>query len=887
MEGDVAAAVVPQAAVVRNDATGKKYKVAVRHAIAVDGAEGQGVHNVAQDITVLTLKKNFTGVIGAPSYQHVVVKWERSGCPHGRGETLSDTELIPLEGTLVLEVSAAIDAAAPPPPPNISSSTRPPPAPRDIAGNSASKVHATKSSNTPQQQLATPQRRELLDLANQMFRGESPPLRDSTNTPRGRDDATLDSAHLQEDDGYRSVADSVRPERRGLSARRSVSAIRHEDPNLSRSPPDSRHTSDSSMWMERCLLLERQKDSLEKKLQDMEREVSVGRIHVHGEHPPPVPRVVAASSSEISTQQSGANLLPAPPVMQPSKALQEELSTLQRRRKMLRDVRTARVDEWEQQKQHLQSSIHGKKNALIQTLRQRLRDSQGRLSRVLVETSDHTVAVHALQKELSATDAQADMEKVRVDEATRRLDRCKERMIALLTQMQPGPLSDEGVRKKDMELAQFIASTAAQKHKHLVALDLRSSRTKHLRGTYEETLQQRVRLHHSVEDAKGNIRVIVRMRPVVPNDASQPQHIKHLEDGALEVDEARNAVFLSTPTTGMKRFEFYSVYGPAQDSVAQQGVLFEEQVRPLLKSVLDGTNVAVMAYGPTGSGKTFTILGKTESGQLSGLLPQSVEFLLDTLMAPSTPQTPLSSNSETRLQVVESCTMTMVEVYMDQVYDILGQLHGALESAAKVDVRQGSDTVSLNGVTEVPVSRWDDAVRYLQEGLRLRKTHRTLKNLESSRSHLIVSLHLVVQATGGATYRSKLVFVDLAGSERVSKSLSQGERLKEAQHINKSLSALGDVVHALSTTPRPAYIPYRNSRLTQLLFDAIGGNAKTLLITCICPHLPQQHNMSETQSTLQFASRAKNVRNALVQRAHSTPNTSIDSSHVEGDQQPL
>jgi hypothetical protein len=847
---------VPQAAVVRNDATGKKYKVTVRHAIPATSANG-GLHHVAQDITVLTLKKNFTSVINAPSHHHVVVRWERSPAAHGKGERLQDAELIPLEGQLVLEVSLAAESAlsAPSAPPPSSSATKPPPAPaRD--GSTPKPVHGSTSHH----QLATPQRRELLDLAKQIFHGESPlAFRDRT-PQRGQ---SMGASTHDIEDGYRSVAESVeRSTSRGsTSVRRSISAARHD-------PSNSMQINDS-MWMERCLLLERQKDELERRLQDVERERHT------------TPSVAANSIPHAIPQHLSAAPQVSPASLQPSKALQDELNSLNRRRKMLVDVHTAKLEEWELQKQHLQSSILSKKDSLIQRFRQRAEDCQGRLRHTLGESSEEAVAVRSLQKELDATDARADVEKVRVDEATRRLDRCKERMIALLTQFPPSPNADEAVRRKDMELAQFIASTAAQKHKHLVALDHRSSRTKHLRGAYEETLQQRVRLHHSVEDAKGNIRVVVRMRPVVPNDASQPQHIKHLEDGALELDEARNAVLLSTPTTGLKRFEFYSVYGPARDSVAQQGALFEEQVKPLLKSVLDGTNVAVMAYGPTGSGKTFTILGKTESGQLSGLLPQSVEFLLDTLMAPSTPRTPASTSSE-KLQTVEACTMTMVEIYMDQVYDILGQLHGALESAAKVDVRQGSDTVSLNGVTEVPVSRWDDAVRYLQEGLRVRKTHRTLKNLESSRSHFIVSLHLVIQASGGATYRSKLVFVDLAGSERVSKSLSQGERLKEAQHINKSLSALGDVVHALSSTPRPAYIPYRNSRLTQLLFDAVGGNAKTLLVTCICPHLPQQHNMSETQSTLQFASRAKNVRNALVQRSRDTPNTSIDSSNAEG-----
>lgn len=850
---------VPSVAIVRNHATGKKYKVSVRKALQVE--EG---YFVAQDITVLTLKKNFVEVLEAPSFTNVLVRWERT-VGAGRGELLSDRELIPLEGQLVLEVSESTNAAS------TNSSARPPPAP--VVQKRETSTH-----------LATPQRQELLNLAKHIFHG------DSSLTFRDRDtraDPRLSSPEVQagpgngprpdasdaaDDDGYHSVVEVLRPERRSPSVHRGSrsTSVVHDDASRSPSHPSS------NVWIERCLLLEKQKDSLEKKLLEMQqREESSARSGScrSATNAPHREREECTTPATHPIQP----IVPDPSrVTVPSKHLCDELDAVRRRRRMLREVRAAKGDEVVAHKQHLQSSIQTKKDAATHSLEHRIKAAKLQLHHSLAEIQQETAVVQGLQRDLDTTDAQADAEKVKVDEATRRLDRCKERMVALMTKYPPPALSassldqSDALRRKDVELAQFIAATAAQKHKHLVALHQRTSRTKHLRDTYEETLSQRVRLHHSVEDAKGNIRVVVRMRPVVPNDALQPQHIKHLEEGSLEVDELRNAVFLSTPTTGIKRFEFYSVYGPASDSVAQQGVVFEEQVKPLLKSVLDGTNVAVMAYGPTGSGKTFTILGRTESGQLSGLLPQSVEFLLDTLVANS-------ESEQEPMRRVQSCTMNMVEVYLDQVYDILGQLHGSLEAASKLDVRQGVDAVSLSGVVEVDITKWEDAVRYIQDALRVRKTHRTLKNLESSRSHLIVTLHVSVQCgtKGSEPYRSKLVFVDLAGSERVSKSLSQGERLKEAQHINKSLSALGDVVHALSSTPRPSYIPYRNSRLTQLLFDALGGNAKTLLVTCICPHLPQQHNVSETQSTLQFASRVKSVRNALIQRsARDTLNSS-------------
>ena len=112
---------------------------------------------------------------------------------------------------------------------------------------------------------------------------------------------------------------------------------------------------------------------------------------------------------------------------------------------------------------------------------------------------------------------------------------------------------------------------------------------------------------------------------------------------------------------------------------------------------------------------------------------------------------------------------------------------------------------------------------------------------------------------------SKIVFVDLAGSERVSKSHSTGDRLKEAMHINKSLSALGDVIAALSQSQ--SFVPYRNSKLTMLLQECIGGNSKTLMCACVCPGTPWSTNLSETVSTLNFASRVRSVRNNIHRNA--------------------
>ncbi|AEE28407.1 P-loop nucleoside triphosphate hydrolases superfamily protein with CH (Calponin Homology) domain-containing protein [Arabidopsis thaliana] len=323
---------------------------------------------------------------------------------------------------------------------------------------------------------------------------------------------------------------------------------------------------------------------------------------------------------------------------------------------------------------------------------------------------------------------------------------------------------------------------------------------KHLHGlTYAATGYQRVleenrKLYNQVQDLKGSIRVYCRVRPFLPGQKSVLTTVDHLEDSTLSI---------ATPSKygkeGQKTFTFNKVFGP---SASQEAVFADTQ--PLIRSVLDGYNVCIFAYGQTGSGKTFTMMGPNE--------------LTD---------------------------------------ETLGVNYRALSDLFHLSKIRNStqDGINVPEATLVPVSTTSDVIHLMNIGQKNRAVSATAMNDRSSRSHSCLTVHVQGKdLTSGVTLRGSMHLVDLAGSERIDKSEVTGDRLKEAQHINKSLSALGDVIASLSQ--KNNHIPYRNSKLTQLLQDALGGQAKTLMFIHISPEL---EDLGETLSTLKFAERVATV----------------------------
>eukprot|EP00903_Cladosiphon_okamuranus_P011418 g10760.t1 len=272
------------------------------------------------------------------------------------------------------------------------------------------------------------------------------------------------------------------------------------------------------------------------------------------------------------------------------------------------------------------------------------------------------------------------------------------------------------------------------------------------------------------------------------------------------------------------------------------GDVFED-TRNLVQSALDGYNVCVFAYGQTGSGKTWTMTGG--KGEQRGLTPRVIEEIFGNI-----------EKAKGNLQVTVSCYF--IELYLDNLRDLLWAMEHTRGTPPKLEVHMESNkmVVVKNAVTK-EVASAAELMRLFNAGNNQRKIGGTKMNAESSRSHSIFSILLeVYNKTSKKTATGKLSLVDLAGSERADKTGATQERLKEAQSINKSLSALGDVISALSTNEK--FVPYRNNKLTQVMQDSLGGNAKTLMFVNISP---ADYNQDETVTALTYATRVKLITN--------------------------
>ncbi|XP_078177087.1 kinesin-like protein KIN-14M isoform X3 [Carex rostrata] len=349
---------------------------------------------------------------------------------------------------------------------------------------------------------------------------------------------------------------------------------------------------------------------------------------------------------------------------------------------------------------------------------------------------------------------------------------------------------------------------------------------------YHAVLADNRRLHNEVLELKGNIRVYCRIRPFLPGEDRKNTSIESIgDDGELILAN------LSKPgKDGNKAFTFNRVFDPAS---TQEQVFLD--IRPLVRSVLDGYNVCIFAYGQTGSGKTYTMTGPNSPTEKDwGVNYRALNDLFNI--------------SQERKQVIDyEVGVQMIEIYNEQVRDLLST-DGVQKKLGIVNASQPNG-LAVPDATMHTVQSTSDVVDLMELGFSNRSVGATALNERSSRSHSILTIHVCgVDQKTQSTLRGSLHLVDLAGSERVDRSEATGDRLKEAQHINKSLSALGDVIFALAQ--KSPHVPYRNSKLTQVLQTSLGGHAKTLMFVQVNP---DASSYSETLSTLKFAERVSTV----------------------------
>ncbi|VAH09431.1 unnamed protein product [Triticum turgidum subsp. durum] len=348
---------------------------------------------------------------------------------------------------------------------------------------------------------------------------------------------------------------------------------------------------------------------------------------------------------------------------------------------------------------------------------------------------------------------------------------------------------------------------------------------------YHKVLAENQKLFNEVQELRGNIRVYCRVRPFLPGQDKKSTTIDYIgESGDLLISNP-----LKQGKDGQRMFKFNKVF----NSFASQADVFSD-TQPLIRSVLDGFNVCIFAYGQTGSGKTYTMSGPSTSKKDWGVNYRALNDLFD-----------ISLNRRNIFSY--EVGVQMVEIYNEQVRDLLS--NKIAQKRLGIWSTSQPNGLVLPDASLYPVKSTSDVLDLMEIGLANRAVGATALNERSSRSHSILTVHVRgVDVKTGSISRGCLHLVDLAGSERVERSEATGDRLKEAQHINKSLSALGDVIFALAQ--KNAHVPYRNSKLTQVLQSSLGGQAKTLMFVQINPDV---ESYSETISTLKFAERVSGV----------------------------
>mmetsp|Transcript_12635 Transcript_12635/g.25766 ORF Transcript_12635/g.25766 Transcript_12635/m.25766 type:complete len:1150 (-) Transcript_12635:39-3488(-) len=366
--------------------------------------------------------------------------------------------------------------------------------------------------------------------------------------------------------------------------------------------------------------------------------------------------------------------------------------------------------------------------------------------------------------------------------------------------------------------------------------------------------ERRKTLHNKIEDMKGRIRVYVRIRPLSKNE------IGNGSTEACKAESKKTALILPDREKKgdmAKTWDFDSVFsGDVAAGNTQENVFKDTSY--LITSAVDGFNVCIFAYGQTGSGKTFTMFG---AGGVGGGIGQDGSVDPLTGLAPRAASELFRVLKEREASSEIAVSATMFELYNDAVVDLLAPSDKSIGKKPKLDIKLAEHSktgfVEVIGSVEEEVANVQGLLDLFKRGAESRTVASTQMNADSSRSHLITSIKTkVTNKRNGNVVSGKLTLVDLAGSERVGKSGATGDQLKEAQSINKSLSALGDVISALTTGSK--HVPYRNHPLTMLMSDSIGGNAKTLMFVCCSP---ADYNRSETGNSLDFAKRCKNVKN--------------------------
>ena len=344
-------------------------------------------------------------------------------------------------------------------------------------------------------------------------------------------------------------------------------------------------------------------------------------------------------------------------------------------------------------------------------------------------------------------------------------------------------------------------------------------------------------------DKKSSITVAIRVRPLNQTELeiTSVEGIKIVNSNSLIVSSDPNSINKKTNLIKEHQFFFDYVFGQS----ATQEEVYQNTTQKLLPGIIDGFNATVFAYGATGSGKTYTMLGTVNK---EGIMTRSITDLFKLVNS--------KKNNEFRMEV------SYIEVYNEIIRDLLSE-------GNVIDIHEDPNIgVILQGVKEIEVENNDNFYDLLELGNRKRTTGSTNNNETSSRSHAVLRINLCNQDRNSKnSINGRFIMVDLAGSEKTSINSSNPnkERQNEGKNINKSLLALGQCINALATKNK--FIPWRNSKLTRILKDCLGGNSRIVMISTISPSI---YNIDETINTLLYSNRAKNIQTIIKRNVVST-----------------
>eukprot|EP00667_Euglena_gracilis_P002274 EG_transcript_2274 len=355
------------------------------------------------------------------------------------------------------------------------------------------------------------------------------------------------------------------------------------------------------------------------------------------------------------------------------------------------------------------------------------------------------------------------------------------------------------------------------------------AKLKVMEDKWKQEALMRKKLFNELQDSKGKIRVMCRSRPFRPEVEDGQVELKFVDDFTLQVP-AKDKEFM---------FDFVFPPESRQEQVWQQ-------CKGMAQSALDGYNVCIFAYGQTGSGKTYTMQGEDDN---PGITPRMAQEVFD-----------VCNKVRTTHSVTVSCYM--VELYLEDLNDLLLPADKK-KDAPKLEIKSDvNGVVMIKNVTIREATNADDLMKTYLKGCRQRHIRSHAMNDSSSRSHLVFSI--LIESTNtvtGKVITGKLSLVDLAGSERLKKTRIDATGVEEATAINDSLFELGKVISDLSSENPAQFVNKRNSKLTLIMSDSLGGNAKTLMIVCVSP---ASFNLAETVNSLEFATRCKKVTNAAT-----------------------